>query len=129
MAVQIEFTHFPGYEPVAVMDGWRHLPTPWRRLADAEVSDLANLDPDPLMELVDWAIDDHPQVFDVDWTDGDYEPANDLSVDLAGQLFYLAENVLDGNGCAPGKGGVWSERYKDVQLADGVVVRAAYFTT
>lgn len=125
--IQIQFIHFPGYEPLHIERDWRHLPTPYRTMSDEAVFDLAGANDDPIMELVDWAIDNHPAVFGVASDDGDYEAANDLSVSLAGEIAFLAEDVIDDKGCVRGDGGIWSERYRDASLTDGVVVRIAYF--
>lgn len=125
--IQVQFTHFPGYEPFTVERGWRHLPTPWRTMTDDAVLDLGNSDDDPIMEMIDWAIDNHPAIFGLIFDNREYEDANDLSVSLAGDIITLAEEVIDGKDCTPGDGGAWSDRYRDISLADGVTVRVAYF--
>jgi hypothetical protein len=96
-------------------------------MSDSAVLDLGNSDDDPIMEMIDWAIDEHPDVFDVASDNSDYEAANDLAVSLAGEVIMLSEDVIDNKNCIRGKGGCWSERYRDMTLVDGVIIRVAYF--
>ena len=63
--IQIQFTHFPGYEPFTEERGWRHLSTPHRSMHDDAVLNLGDSEDDPIMQMVDWAIDNHPDVFGV----------------------------------------------------------------
>lgn len=125
--IQIQFTHFPGYEPIDIRRGWRWLNgTPYRSMQDDDVFNLAYSHNDSVMELVDWALDNHPAVFDIS-DDDEYEAIGDLSIDLAQKIIHLAEDVIDNKQCVPCEGGIWSERYQDIFLTDDVVVRVSYF--
>lgn len=121
MRFQIQFTHFPGVEPLHVEREWRFLPLPWRAVDEDDTEAIS----DAAIELVDWAIERNPEVFGVDWdlAAAGYEEYNDLSIELAGRI----HDATEGRRRTKGDGDVWSEWYQDAKLAEGVVVRVAAF--
>jgi hypothetical protein len=119
--IQIQFTHFPGVQPITQERGWRHLPLPWRTVDPDDMEAVS----DASMELVDYAIERSPETFgvDVNLATAGYEPYNDLSIDLVGRI----HDAIEGKGRVKGGGGLWAEWYADAPLADDVVVRVACF--
>jgi hypothetical protein len=127
MKLQIQFIAFPGVEPLHVEDGWPHLPLPWKKVSDEDPEVLG----DVIMELVDWLIEDHPDKLRIEDQGGEIEPLSDYSIRMASEI----GDICGQEGATRGRGGCWSEWYKDVTITDfegfasGIVVRVATFKT